>query len=44
MTKPTIPRPPGAIAGQNWYENMLDKRMADLPADSTIIAHRQLWL
>jgi cellulose synthase/poly-beta-1,6-N-acetylglucosamine synthase-like glycosyltransferase/peptidoglycan/xylan/chitin deacetylase (PgdA/CDA1 family) len=30
--------PPGAIAGQDWYEKTLDKRMADLPADSTIIS------
>jgi peptidoglycan-N-acetylglucosamine deacetylase len=30
--------PPGAIAGEDWYERILDKRMADLPADSTIIA------
>ena len=29
---------PGAIAGQGWYENILDKRMKQLPADSTIIA------
>ena len=30
--------PPGAIAGEDWYERILDKRMRDLPADSTIIA------
>ncbi len=30
--------PPGAIAAQDWYEKTLDKRMAQLPADSTIIA------
>ena len=30
--------PPGAIAGQDWYERTLDKRMRDLPADSTIIS------
>jgi len=29
---------PGAIAGQNWYERILDKRMRQLPADSTIVA------
>jgi len=29
---------PGAIAGQDWYERILDKRMKQLPADSTIIA------
>jgi cellulose synthase/poly-beta-1,6-N-acetylglucosamine synthase-like glycosyltransferase/peptidoglycan/xylan/chitin deacetylase (PgdA/CDA1 family) len=29
---------PGAIAGQDWYEKTLDKRMRQLPADSTIIA------
>jgi len=29
---------PGAIAGQDWYERTLDKRMKQLPADSTIIA------
>jgi cellulose synthase/poly-beta-1,6-N-acetylglucosamine synthase-like glycosyltransferase/peptidoglycan/xylan/chitin deacetylase (PgdA/CDA1 family) len=29
--------PPGAIAGEDWYESVLDKRMRDLPADSTII-------
>ena len=28
----------GAIAGEDWYENILDKRMKQLPADSTIIA------
>ena len=38
MTRRTIPAPPGAIAGQDWYERMLDKRMRELPADSTIIA------
>ena len=31
-------RPAGAIAGQDWYENILDKRMRELPADSTIVA------
>ncbi|MBN9554033.1 MAG: glycosyltransferase, partial [Alphaproteobacteria bacterium] len=30
--------PAGAIAGQGWYEKILDKRMRELPADSTIIA------
>ncbi|HEX3756007.1 MAG TPA: glycosyltransferase [Rhizomicrobium sp.] len=30
--------PPGAIAGQDWYERVLDKRMAVLPPDSTIVA------
>jgi len=29
---------PGAVAGQDWYERILDKRMKQLPADSTIIA------
>ena len=29
--------PPGAIAGQGWYEKALDRRMRELPADSTII-------
>jgi cellulose synthase/poly-beta-1,6-N-acetylglucosamine synthase-like glycosyltransferase/peptidoglycan/xylan/chitin deacetylase (PgdA/CDA1 family) len=29
---------PGAIAGQDWYEKTLDKRMRQLPADSTIVA------
>ena len=29
---------PGAIAGQNWYERILDRRMRQLPADSTIVA------
>ncbi len=29
--------PPGSIAGQDWYETTLDKRMRQLPADSTII-------
>jgi cellulose synthase/poly-beta-1,6-N-acetylglucosamine synthase-like glycosyltransferase/peptidoglycan/xylan/chitin deacetylase (PgdA/CDA1 family) len=29
---------PGAIAGQDWYETTLDKRMRELPADSTIVA------
>src|SRR4029077_385411 len=29
---------PGAIAGQDWYERILDKRMKQLPADSTIVA------
>ena len=33
-----ISDPAGAIAGQSWYEDILDKRMRDLPADSTIIA------
>ena len=28
----------GAIAGQRWYETILDKRMRQLPADSTIVA------
>ncbi|MBN9544021.1 MAG: glycosyltransferase [Alphaproteobacteria bacterium] len=30
--------PAGAIAGQGWYERILDKRMRELPADSTIVA------
>jgi cellulose synthase/poly-beta-1,6-N-acetylglucosamine synthase-like glycosyltransferase/peptidoglycan/xylan/chitin deacetylase (PgdA/CDA1 family) len=30
--------PPGAIAGQAWYERVLDKRMAVLSPDSTIVA------
>jgi cellulose synthase/poly-beta-1,6-N-acetylglucosamine synthase-like glycosyltransferase/peptidoglycan/xylan/chitin deacetylase (PgdA/CDA1 family) len=30
--------PPGPIAGQDWYEKTLDKRMRELPADSTIIS------
>jgi cellulose synthase/poly-beta-1,6-N-acetylglucosamine synthase-like glycosyltransferase/peptidoglycan/xylan/chitin deacetylase (PgdA/CDA1 family) len=30
--------PPGAIAGEGWFERTLDKRMRELPADSTIIA------
>ena len=30
--------PPGAIAGEGWYEKILDKRMRELPADSTIVA------
>ena len=38
MTKPMTVRPPGAIAGEDWYERILDKRMRELPADSTIIA------
>ncbi|HWU55938.1 MAG TPA: glycosyltransferase, partial [Rhizomicrobium sp.] len=29
---------PGAVAGQDWYERILDKRMKQLPADSTIVA------
>ena len=29
---------PGAVAGEDWYERILDKRMKQLPADSTIIA------
>jgi cellulose synthase/poly-beta-1,6-N-acetylglucosamine synthase-like glycosyltransferase/peptidoglycan/xylan/chitin deacetylase (PgdA/CDA1 family) len=29
---------PGAIAGQDWYERILDKRLRQLPADSTIVA------
>jgi cellulose synthase/poly-beta-1,6-N-acetylglucosamine synthase-like glycosyltransferase/peptidoglycan/xylan/chitin deacetylase (PgdA/CDA1 family)/spore germination protein YaaH len=29
---------PGAIAGEDWYEKLLDKRMRQLPADSTIVA------
>ena len=28
----------GSIAGQSWYETILDKRMRQLPADSTIVA------
>jgi len=30
--------PAGAIAGQGWYEKILDQRMQELPADSTIVA------
>jgi cellulose synthase/poly-beta-1,6-N-acetylglucosamine synthase-like glycosyltransferase/peptidoglycan/xylan/chitin deacetylase (PgdA/CDA1 family) len=30
--------PPGPIAGEEWYERVLDKRMRQLSADSTIIA------
>jgi cellulose synthase/poly-beta-1,6-N-acetylglucosamine synthase-like glycosyltransferase/peptidoglycan/xylan/chitin deacetylase (PgdA/CDA1 family) len=30
--------PPGPIAGQGWYERTLDRRMRELPADSTIVA------
>ncbi len=30
--------PAGAIAGQGWYERTLDRRMRELPADSTIVA------
>lgn len=30
--------PAGAIAAQDWYERILDKRMRQLSADSTIIA------
>ncbi|HKQ46229.1 MAG TPA: polysaccharide deacetylase family protein [Rhizomicrobium sp.] len=29
--------PPGSIAGQDWYEKTLDKRMRQLPADSVIV-------
>ncbi len=29
--------PPGSLAGQDWYEKTLDKRMRQLPADSTIV-------
>jgi cellulose synthase/poly-beta-1,6-N-acetylglucosamine synthase-like glycosyltransferase/peptidoglycan/xylan/chitin deacetylase (PgdA/CDA1 family) len=29
---------PGAIAGQQWFEKTLDKRMRQLSADSTIVA------
>jgi cellulose synthase/poly-beta-1,6-N-acetylglucosamine synthase-like glycosyltransferase/peptidoglycan/xylan/chitin deacetylase (PgdA/CDA1 family) len=29
---------PGAIAAQDWYERVLDKRMKQLAADSTIVA------
>jgi cellulose synthase/poly-beta-1,6-N-acetylglucosamine synthase-like glycosyltransferase/peptidoglycan/xylan/chitin deacetylase (PgdA/CDA1 family)/spore germination protein YaaH len=29
---------PGPIASEDWYERVLDKRMRDLPGDSTIIA------
>ncbi|HET7084347.1 MAG TPA: glycosyltransferase [Rhizomicrobium sp.] len=29
--------PAGSIAGQDWYEKTLDKRMHQLPADSTIV-------
>ncbi len=29
---------PGAIAGEDWYEKTLDRRMRQLPADSTIVA------
>ncbi len=30
--------PAGSIAGQGWYEKILDRRMRELPADSTIVA------
>lgn len=30
--------PPGAIAGETWYETMLDKRIKVLPPNRTIIA------
>ena len=30
--------PAGPIAGEDWYERTLDKRMRDLPADSTILS------
>lgn len=30
--------PPGAIAGEGWFERTLDRRMRELPADSTIVA------
>ena len=30
--------PPGPIAGEDWYEKTLDKRMRQLPADSTIVS------
>jgi peptidoglycan-N-acetylglucosamine deacetylase len=29
---------PGALAGEDWFETVLDKRMRDLSPDSTIIA------
>jgi len=29
--------PPGSLAAQDWYERTLDKRMRQLPADSTIV-------
>ncbi|HEX4636412.1 MAG TPA: polysaccharide deacetylase family protein [Rhizomicrobium sp.] len=29
--------PPGSIAGEDWYEKTLDKRMRQLPADSTVV-------
>jgi cellulose synthase/poly-beta-1,6-N-acetylglucosamine synthase-like glycosyltransferase/peptidoglycan/xylan/chitin deacetylase (PgdA/CDA1 family) len=30
--------PPGSVAGQDWYEKTLDKRMRQLAADSIIVA------
>ena len=30
--------PAGSIAAEDWYERILDKRMRQLPADSTIVA------
>ena len=29
--------PPGSIAGEDWYEKTLDRRMRQLPANSTIV-------
>ena len=33
-----IPARRASIAGQGWYEKILDRRMRELPADSTIVA------
>lgn len=33
-----IASPAGSIAGQSWYENLLDKRMKVLPPNRTIVA------
>ena len=38
MTKPTITVRRAPSPGEDWYEKILDKRMRELPADSTIIA------
>jgi cellulose synthase/poly-beta-1,6-N-acetylglucosamine synthase-like glycosyltransferase/peptidoglycan/xylan/chitin deacetylase (PgdA/CDA1 family) len=34
----TTPNAPGSIAGQSWFENILDKRMKSLNPEKTIIA------